>query len=297
MNVYKLRVGKCAVREITRENFEKDTLLKFPWYRPDNSGCKRCFAVCPACENPIQILGLYKKLQHTDKPYGRHAPPHQDLSGLPEYSQEAYDYCPYAGPRRYDPNARKPRPDATSRAILELLKSQFDRVCYIIEKAVGIKVTPALARKMLQDYLEAEGHLYRGANLLNVPWIFAYRSGSQSMFGRIIKENEALKNALVQHVEGLSFGNFGQITSTGRYITVNFCFIHHKSEVREDQMCESMRFVVSQPARVADVEHEIIYEQEIIFDHMYFQNLIALGREALNRGSALLAVAEELLAV
>ena len=54
-------------------------------------------AVCPACDNPIQIIGLFKREEEVKrKPYGRHTT--IDLPGLTVYSEEDYLNCPYHNP-------------------------------------------------------------------------------------------------------------------------------------------------------------------------------------------------------
>lgn len=47
----------------------------------------------PACDNSIQLIGLYKKLENTDRPYGKHY--NRSLSFAP-YNETAYRFCPFA---------------------------------------------------------------------------------------------------------------------------------------------------------------------------------------------------------
>lgn len=72
MRRFKLHIGEYPVYELTKENYLTKT-KKDKWYNAvGKDQCKREFAVCPVCDNPIQIIGIYKKLENTDKPYGRH---------------------------------------------------------------------------------------------------------------------------------------------------------------------------------------------------------------------------------
>lgn len=97
MDVYKTRVDQTTSTKITVANFERDTLQNAPYYQPGSSGgAMSHFAVCPACDNPIQIIGLYKKLEHTPNPYGRHHP--RAVADLAKYDQVSYEFCPYSNP-------------------------------------------------------------------------------------------------------------------------------------------------------------------------------------------------------
>ena len=94
MKIFKLKVGSSKIYELNKNIFELQTKQKKPYYTFNNSNEQIQYAVCPACDNPIQIIGLYKKLKNTDKPYGRHCI--HSVARLAEYNQQAYDFCPYS---------------------------------------------------------------------------------------------------------------------------------------------------------------------------------------------------------
>ena len=70
MRRFKLHTGEYPVYELTKENYLAKTKKDRRYSSVGKDQCKRNFAVCPACDNPIQIIGLCKKLENTDKPYG-----------------------------------------------------------------------------------------------------------------------------------------------------------------------------------------------------------------------------------
>ncbi|MDO5399174.1 MAG: hypothetical protein Q4G33_14750 [bacterium] len=86
MRNFKLRTGLGKIYEIEKTTFEQLTNKSAPYYR-DGFGH---YAVCPRCDNPIQILGLYTK----PKLYGRHYT--RSVKGLANYYQTNYEYCPLA---------------------------------------------------------------------------------------------------------------------------------------------------------------------------------------------------------
>lgn len=97
MYICKLRVDSTLEKKIERDIFEEDTGNESLFCQVNASGDKSYFAVCPACDNPIQIIGLYKKSERTDKPYGKHYP--RSIPKLAEYNHEAYISAPML-PRR-----------------------------------------------------------------------------------------------------------------------------------------------------------------------------------------------------
>lgn len=86
MKIFKLKVGSSKIYELNKNIFELQTKQKKPYYTFNNSNEQIQYAVCPACDNPIQIIGLYKKLKNTDKPYGRHCI--HSVARLAEYNQQ-----------------------------------------------------------------------------------------------------------------------------------------------------------------------------------------------------------------
>ncbi len=89
MKVFKLKPFTSKSIKLSKENFEKHTLKRFPYYYKDLKGKMYYFAVCPICNNPIQIIGLY----FNKKPYARHFK--KSIKFLAEFNQEDYFNCPY----------------------------------------------------------------------------------------------------------------------------------------------------------------------------------------------------------
>ena len=63
MDTYKLRPKWTKINTISKENFEKDTGKLEPYYQVDRDSQ---YAVCPACDNPISIIGLYNPNTKSD---------------------------------------------------------------------------------------------------------------------------------------------------------------------------------------------------------------------------------------
>lgn len=296
MNVYKLTVNDWTEKPLDREVFETETGRKKPWYVSKETGVPSCFAVCPACDNPIQILGFYHALKNTEKPYARHVP--QTVPNLAIYQQENYDFCPYAANRNYDSQARRREGDLLGEKILDILVPNFDRVIFILEAVVGFKISDNLAEALLKDYYGQAGYRYTGATLQNIPWVFAYMTLSKSLLGRVITDNE-LVTAVQKKVKDIVINPTakGQQVSwvdSKKFVELDFCFMHHRARLDQDgSLKESMKMVVRQRNN-ADV-----YSKTIEFDRARFRSLINVPEEKAKRPrqASLVAMAERVFGV
>ncbi|MGL4209599.1 MAG: hypothetical protein ACRCTY_09465, partial [Candidatus Adiutrix sp.] len=270
MNVFKLAIGASSVYKIEQTNFEEGNLKKPPFYSFNKKGEPVYYAICPRCDNPIPIIGLYK----SKNPYGRHLP--HSIHGLANYDQEAYDFCPYACPQLKSPTEKlkKTKLDGLPQRILNILKEQFDRVIYLLSKSIGIVITDKLAKAMLEKYLRTEGFLYYQAAITNIPWVFGYMSHSQSLYGRIIKEGTPLRAAIEAKLPDAIFSEKNQLFSKSKnFMQITFCFIKHQLPFKNQTLNESFDFVVSAGEGTPPQE---IYRETLIVDETYFLNLINL---------------------
>lgn len=92
MRKFKLHKGVSPIYDLTVEEYEKRAPQGRPYKFVGKDNEMRRFAICPACDNPIQIIGIYKKCKNTDKPYGKHYNRNTEI-GI--HNEQAYQYCPY----------------------------------------------------------------------------------------------------------------------------------------------------------------------------------------------------------
>ncbi|MCC7983487.1 hypothetical protein INR17_27955, partial [Klebsiella pneumoniae] len=160
MDVFKISVDTQQVHKITQENFDQVTKKQAPWYQPIN-GHQGWFAVCPACDNPIQIIGMLER----DAPYGKHFFPTAGAVAVPlkgRVDKEEYEWCPYASKNKHlTRDDRRAAGSELAVLIKQTLIEQFDRVIYLLEKGTGMRISFALAKQMLEEYRAAEGWRYR----------------------------------------------------------------------------------------------------------------------------------------
>ncbi|MCA6968412.1 hypothetical protein LF935_02085 [Pectobacterium carotovorum] len=295
MNVYKLSAKTQPYYSIERGDYEQRTARRPPWYKTNSTGDPQYFAVCPACNNPIQIIGLYKTLANTPNPYGKHYG--TSVYGVGIYDKEAYLWCPYSNNKRSDEGDRPRRPPGIlTQQILSILVYHFDKVVWLLSKSTGVKIDEKLAKSMLQQYRREEGWLYARATLMNIPWAFAYMSDFQAiLFKRIEK---TLAKELVNRSAGrLNYSENGLVVKDATvksHVELGIYNTLHHSRVVDDELVETMDMVFTlRQRKEAPTE---IYRQTITFDFNHFNNLVNFGNwrpSVFN--NTLLALAKEIL--
>ena len=82
--------------DIDYDSFNRETQFKYPFEQISARNEPVQYAICPACLNPIQLIGLVKRSKC--KPYGKHAG--KTVNDLPAWNQYRYEYCPFATNKR-----------------------------------------------------------------------------------------------------------------------------------------------------------------------------------------------------
>jgi len=274
MDVFKISVDTQQVHKITQENFDQVTKKQASWYQPIN-GHQGWFAVCPACDNPIQIIGMLER----DAPYGKHFFPTAGAVAVPlkgRVDKEEYEWCPYASKNKHlTKDARRAEGSELALLIKQTLIEQFDRVIYLLEKGIGMKISETLAKQMLEDYRLAEGWRYRGATRQNIPWVFAYMMQTKWVKGRIFYDKNLLEELCTKRTD-LIFNDKGKLTTKDEknFCDLSFSFIKHRRHVEQHTLSESIEF------NIANSKQETVYKKTIAFEYGDFLRLINSKNEA-----------------
>ncbi|WP_279716790.1 hypothetical protein [Chelonobacter oris] len=99
MDNIKFRLEDSQSYAIETDLFEAETQKAYPFYQKQTSGYFSQFAICPECNNPVQIIGLYKKSAHTDKQFAKHCA--EPIPHIGIYDKSNYEYCPYRAKRKH----------------------------------------------------------------------------------------------------------------------------------------------------------------------------------------------------
>jgi hypothetical protein len=297
MNVFKTNPGvRNPHYEITRENFERETGNQPPYELIDESMQKRYYAVCPLCENPIQLIGLYKAIRSSEKPYGKHCGKDID-ERLPSHNSYTYHYCPYASHQKaYDNWSAEDIPlTPHTRELYDIFRDYFDCAAYIISETIGVKLSRAVCRNMLKAFSVNKVHLYHGLTINNLPLMAAYFGLSQqSLFGQSVKIGSDLYNGLTEKCPDVDFSeqsNGYARLKTKRFININIRFSLHKQVVSNENLEETITFFV-------DVDDtKAVFQKVIEIDQSFFLKMIynADNRQNQFRDFEKLDIAKEIL--
>lgn len=291
MHVFKLRPGHVTIHPVDHDVFEEHAAKRPPYYQRNAEGKMSHFAVCPQCDNPVQLIGLIRRHPDQKAPYAKHVP--KDISGLAEYSQEAYNFCPYASKQTFDKNTRKRETSGIPDLLLTLMRERFDQVVYLLGRSIGLQISLNMARAMLENYLAADGHTYAWASVMNLPWMLGYFGNAQALYKKKIVKGSALEAAILDRGQNVQFSEHNQLEQKGSaFLNIDMCLMHHRFTPVETTMVESVVLLVSQ--RIGEKETRLL-RQKIVIDPFAFQRLMNADEEKVFRREDMLAVAAEVM--
>ena len=292
---FKKVVGRTATYEITRENVEFFLGDRIPWFqkgvlRKDD----RHFAVCPYCNNPIQLKGLYKSKEGSPRPYGSHTG--TPIKGF-YFNLEDLKFCPYRLKKRsYSKNARRPI-GATTKEIINTVISEFDRIVLILREDFGFPFSDAFAQRMLSQWFDSKGYLYMGAHLRNIPWMIAYFSAAENLFKQYVDKNTELVKSIKKAIPQACISDSGQLDKGSAWYALSLQCLRHKTEINP----QNGTLIESLMLRIQDFtntnfpeEAPLIYKKTIIFNPDRFGALMHTPPEKAKRNANLLNIARQI---
>ncbi len=292
MDVFKTKPGIPESLHILEETFTNATNKQAPYYTEGEHGRNaRCFAVCPLCDNPIQIIGLYKAHDEGRKPYGRHYP--KDILDLANYDEEAYYGCYYANPDRKKSVIKRKPETARSMAMYNLLREQFDRLIYILETSIEIKISYAFAEEILTQYLFNEGWLFYESTYANLPWMLIYAMQAKPLINRWILKGGMLYQFLQESCKAVKLtdipdSKFAKVEAKNGFVDLSFYLCNHKIAKDGESIKETYKLVI--------VENDtVIFERVISVEQDFLAKLIALPPGRSRRNPKLQKIAEGLM--
>ena len=270
MDVFKTKPGISESILINEENFTGKTKKREPYYVTKGDGKISCRAICPICDNPIQIIGLYKKEEEcTVKPYGRHHKGY--VKRLARYDQTSYENCPYSNPNYRNGNARRTPADPTGQALYRIMRDEFDKIIYILGNTIGIHISIGFAEKLLQSWKVNEGWRYYESTYANLPYMLLYAEPAYSMFGRILPRKGNIYPKLIQCGRNFAFEDHGEsyvkiAQKHGKYLDATFYLGNHRYTQDGEHLTETYNLVIVEGK-------EAIYEKEIEVEEEYLDKL------------------------
>ena len=232
-------------------------------------------ALCPRCNNPVAILGIYKKIDVA--PHARHAKG-INIPNVVQYNEYKFDHCPYHKKRanyinESVPNAEKPQ----RQELYKIAKEHYDKAIYLLQEKTGIYITLSMAETLAENYVEMQAYNYIDATIYNIPWYLIYSFNGFPLYHMIIKKNTTLYRHLKQM--GLNLNNSrikGHV-----YVENNEGYIITATNYRytvdaNDNLNDWLDFSILRPDH--DVDETLLYVPverfSVRVDSYYFGNLI-----------------------
>lgn len=167
-----------------------------PCYMQVVSGETKRLALCPRCNNPVAILGIYKKIDVA--PHARHAKG-INIPNVIQYDEYKYLRCPYHKKRanyikEYVPETEEPQ----RRELYKLAKEHYDKAIYLLQKKTGIYINLKMAEMLAENYVIMRAYNYIDATIYNIPWYLIYSFTGFPLYHMVIRKNSTLYRHLIQ---------------------------------------------------------------------------------------------------
>ena len=263
--------------------------------------------MCPACENPVQLIGLYKRIRNDAmQPYAKHYNRDAEIAKHNEYT---YKFCPYAS-HIYTSQTYETKTEVSELEynIYCILRENFDAAVYLMQQISGLYLSKAEIQDLLRDYIVNDGHLYYGATIYNLPWmlLYIYTMPAKPCFGRIVKKGSFLYNAF-QQVPDIGYEDCDYLPQYvrvkgkgGVFLDRNFAFVKHKRTVVNDEVSESMELTISKKVWIDakfDIQFAKLKNNQLSINETRFPHLLAsaqmLTYRKTERSQMLLGMAKE----
>ncbi|GKQ32348.1 MULTISPECIES: hypothetical protein [Pseudomonas syringae group] len=206
MNIFSILTDRNTAIELSEDNYYNATHRVSPYVQQRN-GKNNAYALCPECENPVQLINRTNKETEANTLYAKHVA--YKVEGIAEYSDENYTNCSLANPQRFDSNARRTS-TAKNNEIKQLVIDYIDTIIYTIERDIKITFTDDCIKKAITDFALDKGYEYKAINPYNLPYGFIYRTEALDLYGCTVKNKEIAKH-INEKSEVFSVNSYGYV--------------------------------------------------------------------------------------
>lgn len=170
MKEIKFTAGYEPVLSFDDKNFKRkyeERVGNTPGYVQEVGGETKHLALCPRCNNPVAILGIYKKINAS--PHTRHAKG-ANIPDVAQYDEYKFLHCPYHKKnadyvKEYVPETGDPQ----RQELYKIARDHFDKAVCLLKKRTGIYITIPMAEKLAKNYAAMRAYNYIDATVYNVP--------------------------------------------------------------------------------------------------------------------------------
>ena len=296
MNKFKINPGKYIPHYISRENFEIFTRKQRGKYvQIGRDGEQRCFAVCPACDNPIQLIGLYGSKD--GRIYGKHYC--RSVINLAKHNEQAYRLCPFAS-NNYTPPSKEDRKSEMTDFeinIYNTVREHFDQIVYIIKAETGLYIDATFARDLLRNYYAARGWMYEWSTMYNIPWMTLYLYSGFDIYGKLVRKGRSLHELLSNNNKYKLINvndNYDKVV-TNTWVESNFMACRHRRQVEDDEVRESITLELAEKTSESHNDHawKTLWKKTLPINESRFLKLITSNDRAKYKDDTILMIAKQ----
>lgn len=246
-----------------------------PGYVQKVRGEIKHLALCPRCNNPVAILGIYKKINVA--PHARHAK-EVNIPNVAQYDEYKFQNCPYHNKRAdYIKEYVDETEELQRQDLYKIAKEHYDKAIYLLQKETGIYITLAMAETLAENYVIMRAYNYIDATVYNIPWYLIYSFHGFPLYHMIIRKNSTLYKHLLQQGFVLKNSKIKEhiyvADNKGCLLTAtNYRYVVDKN----DNLNEWLDFSILRPDdKVTDTLLYVAMDRfSIKVDSYYFGNLI-----------------------
>ena len=246
-----------------------------PGYVQKVRGETKHLALCPRCNNPVAILGIYKKINVA--PHARHAK-EVNIPNVAQYDEYKFQNCPYHNKRAdYIKEYVDETEELQRQDLYKIAKEHYDKAIYLLQKETGIYITLAMAETLAENYVIMRAYNYIDATVYNIPWYLIYSFHGFPLYHMIIRKNSTLYKHLLQQGFVLKNSKIKEhiyvADNKGCLLTAtNYRYVVDKN----DNLNEWLDFSILRPDdKVTDTLLYVAMDRfSIKVDSYYFGNLI-----------------------
>lgn len=194
MDIFKLRQGDQGHFHISEEVYFTQTQRRLPYSTKARSGEPLYLAVCPDCENPIEIREIDRirgdNARHPKEPFGKHYI--YIVQGLVDVIDNArYQNCSLRGEVSIG-NVEHRLNDKFNHEILQLLIAHASVIRRLLAKITGIKIGPKLFEHLIFKFVSEQRFKCKGVIPSNLPFAIIYWAESQNLFSQYIEDTDLI---------------------------------------------------------------------------------------------------------
>lgn len=259
MNIFS--IGDGNEYELTRETFMEKTHKSFPFYQNPNRYKTPYFAICPACNNPIQIINLFGAQYQEENTgrtnlHGRHYK--NSVEGLPCYSEENYANCPLHNPVAF--RMREVRDnEQINEEICNVVENNRGKICTNIREIIGILINNNKLNRVIDGYIAARDYCYTHTNRFNIPYSILYTCNAINIFGQKVADSgigKRIHEAIQNNCTYFQFIDGRIQKDTEDYVVLNLLVINHRVN-------GSRQYMTIRIEEQNGNENHIVFEEEV----------------------------------